>query len=62
MTQPILISLIVAAVLLLGLTALAVVAWRNPAAITRRVEALFRRPARPARTPSVRHYYKTYWT
>jgi hypothetical protein len=29
--------------------------------VSRRIEALFRRPPRPARPPGKDHYYRPYW-
>jgi hypothetical protein len=33
----------------------------NPNAGSGRVEALFRRPAKPSRTAGPEHYYRPYW-
>lgn len=35
---------------------------RDPAAARRRVEALFRRPEKPAKSPQTDHYYRPYWS
>ena len=63
MSQPILIAVLaVAGLLALGLLALVVVAIASPDAARQRVLAAFRRPAKPARTPDAKHYYKPYWS
>lgn len=35
---------------------------RDPEASRRRVEALFRKPAKPPRSPDRDHYYRPYWS
>jgi len=35
---------------------------RDPAAARRRIEALFRRPAKPDKPPEADHYYRPYWS
>ena len=63
MSQPILIAVLaVVGLLALGLLALVVVAVASPDAVRQRVLAAFRRPAKPARTPDAKHYYKPYWS
>jgi hypothetical protein len=49
---------------LVGLLALGALldAVEHPGAIQRRIEALFRRPPRPPRTPGKKHYYRPYWS
>lgn len=39
-----------------------VLVLRDPAASRRRVEALFRRPEKPPRSPEPGHYYRPYWS
>jgi hypothetical protein len=36
-------------------------ALEHPEQMRGRVEGLFRRPTRPARTPGPEHYYQPYW-
>lgn len=48
--------------LALLLLAVVVLAIAKPDAARKRVLALFRRPARPSRTPGQGHYYKPYWS
>lgn len=36
-------------------------AFEHPEELRGRIEALFRRPPRPARTPGEDHYYKPFW-
>jgi hypothetical protein len=63
MSHSAVISLIVAGVLgALAAVAVAFLAWRDPEASKRRVEALFRRPPRPPKTPGQDHYYRPYWS
>lgn len=57
-------TVLIATLALLAL-AVVVVALRllsDPEALSRRVEALFRRPAKPAKPPSSDHYYRPYWS
>jgi hypothetical protein len=51
---------LVAVVALLAVAAFLVL--RDPEASKRRVEALFRRPPRPPKTPGRNHYYRPYWS
>jgi hypothetical protein len=66
MSHSAVVSLIVAGVLValvaLAAVAVAFLAWRDPEASKRRVEALFRRPPRPPKTPGQNHYYRPYWS
>ena len=63
MSQSLLIPLVaVVAVLALVVLGLAALALREPEAARRRVEAFFRRPPRPPRTPGSDHYYRPYWS
>lgn len=63
MSHSAVVSLIVAGVLVaLAAAAVAFLAWRDPEASKRRVEALFRRPPRPPKTPGQDHYYRPYWS
>jgi hypothetical protein len=63
MPQSIVIVLVaVAALVAVAVLALAVLALRDPRAARRRVEALFRRPARPSKPPRSDHYYRAYWS
>jgi amino acid transporter len=63
MSHSAVVSLIVAGVLVaLAAVAAAFLAWRDPEASKRRVEALFRRPPRPPKTPGQDHYYRPYWS
>jgi hypothetical protein len=63
MSQTILIPLAtVASVVAVVLLALVAVVLRDPRAAARRVEALFRKPPRPAAKPGSDHDYKPYWS
>jgi hypothetical protein len=63
MSQAILIPVLaVLGLLALAVVAVVVMAVASPEATRRRVLAAFRRPARPARTPDAKHYYKPYWS
>ena len=62
MTQSMLFTLVLASVVLLAVLAVAALLLRDPKAAIRHVEALFRKPRKPARTPSEGHYYKPYWS
>jgi hypothetical protein len=52
----------VAALLALVVVAVAALVLRDPAAAQRRVESVFRRPERPARTAGDEQYYRPYWS
>jgi hypothetical protein len=54
--------LLAAAGLALVALAVAILAFRSPARLQRRIESLFRRPERPARTAGDEQYYRPYWT
>jgi hypothetical protein len=63
MSQAILIPVLaVLGLLALAVLAVVVLAVARPEATRRRVLAAFRRPARAARTPDAKHYYKPYWS
>lgn len=62
MSLPILVALVAVGLVVLAVVAVVVLAVANPDASRRRVLALFRRPARAARTPGQDHYYKPYWS
>ena len=63
MSHSAVVALIVAGLLgALAAVAGAFLAWRDPEASKRRVEALFRRPPRPPKTPGQDHYYRPYWS
>ncbi len=63
MSHSAVVALIVAGVLgALAAVAVVFLAWRDPEASKRRVEALFRRPPRPPKTPGQDHYYRPYWS
>jgi amino acid transporter len=63
MSHSILISLAaLGTVVALVVLALAVFVIRDRRSAARRVESLFRRPARPAQKPGPDHYYKPYWS
>lgn len=63
MSSSILIPLVaVGALVALAVLALAVFVLRDRGKAARRVEALFRRPAREAKKPGTDHYYKPYWS
>jgi hypothetical protein len=57
-------TLLIAAAGLLALAVVVVVALvlRDPGAAQRRIEAVFRRPERPARTAGDEQYYRPYWS
>ncbi len=55
-------TLLIAAGLLLALAAVVFLLLRAPESAKRRVEALFRRPARPPKAPGKDHYYRPYWS
>jgi hypothetical protein len=59
MNQLILVLVVVAGALVALALALVV---RRRERVTRWVQALFRRPPKPAQPPGPRHYYKTYWS
>jgi hypothetical protein len=61
MTQSILITLVVVAVVVAVLF-LAALTLRGPQAARRRIEGLFRRPPRPPKAPGSDHYYRPYWS
>jgi len=52
----------VAALLALAVVVVAVLVVRDPAAARHRVESVFRRPERPARTAGDEQYYRPYWS
>lgn len=52
----------VAALLALVLVVAAVLIFRDPAATQRRIESVFRKPDRPARTAGDEQYYRPYWS
>jgi len=54
--------LIVAGAVLAVVGIAAFILLRDPAAATRRIEALFRRPRRPPRTAGDEQYYRPYWS
>lgn len=54
--------IIAAAALALVLVAVVVLVSRNSAALQRRIESVFRRPERPARTAGDEQYYRPYWS
>ena len=62
MSLSIAVPLIVVGALLAVLTAVAVLAMRNPEASKRRVEGLFRRAPKPPKPPGPDHYYRPYWS
>ncbi len=63
MSQAILIPVVaVLGLLALAVLAVVVLAIVRPEATRQRVLAAFRRPAKPARTPDSRHYYRPYWS
>lgn len=53
--------IVLAATFVLAVVAVLVLV-RDPAAARRRVEALFRRPEKPARPLEAEHYYRPYWS
>ena len=53
---------IAGAVLALVLVAAAALVLRNSAALQRRIESVFRRPERPAKTAGDEQYYRPYWS
>jgi len=59
LSTPLIIS---AAALALVLVAAVVLVSRNSAALQRRIESVFRRPERPARTAGDEQYYRPYWS
>ncbi len=52
----------VLALVALALLVVLVPMLRDPAAARRRIEALFRRPAKPAKPLDADHYYRPYWS
>ena len=56
-------TLLLVVVLFVGALALLVglFALDRQGALSKRVEALFRRPQKPGKTPGSDHYYKPYW-
>jgi hypothetical protein len=54
--------LIVGGAILLLVVAVAVLVLRDPEALKRRVEALFRRAPKPPKAPDRHHYYRPYWS
>ena len=54
--------IVVLALLVLALIVTLIPLLRDPAAARRRVEALFRRPAKPAKPLDRDHYYRPYWS
>jgi hypothetical protein len=50
------------ALLVLAVVVTAILLLRDPEASRRRIEALFRRPAKPAKPPGSDHYYRPYWS
>ena len=62
MTLSIAVILVAVGGLLALLVVLAILARRDPAASKRRVEALFRKPPKPPKSPGRDHYYRPYWS
>ena len=54
--------IVLAVALALAVVAVLLPVLRDPNAARRRVEALFRRPERPARPLEADHYYRPYWS
>jgi hypothetical protein len=50
---------VVAALVVVGV---AILAFRSPTSLQRRIESLFRRPDPPARTAGDEQYYRPYWS
>ena len=50
------------ALLALALVVALVPVLRDPRAARRRIEALFRRPEKPAKSPQPDHYDRPYWS
>jgi hypothetical protein len=50
------------ALLALAVVVAAVRLLRDPEGSRRRVQALFRRPAKPPKPPGADHYYRPYWS
>jgi hypothetical protein len=61
MSLSIVVTLAVGALVAL-LVVVAVLALRDPVASKRRVEALFRKPRKPPKSPGQDHYYRPYWS
>jgi hypothetical protein len=53
---------VVAALLALAAVVAAVLVFRDPSGARHRIESVFRRPERPARTAGDEQYYRPYWT
>jgi hypothetical protein len=60
----VLVPLVIVAGTLVGLFALGALfdALDHPDELRSRIEAAFRRPPRPPRAPSAKHYYRPHWT
>jgi hypothetical protein len=50
------------AVVALVLVALVILVVRDPGAVQRRIESIFRRPERPPKTAGDEQYYRPYWS
>jgi hypothetical protein len=55
-------TIVALALVVLVLLVVLVPVLRDPAAARRRVESLFRRPAKPAKPLDADHYYRPYWS
>ena len=62
MSLSIVVTLVVVGALVALLVVAAVLVLRDPVASKRRVEALFRKPRKPAKAPGQDHYYRPYWS
>ena len=62
MSQSMVVTLVVAGALVALLVVVAVLVLRDPVTSKRRVEALFRKPRKPPKSPGQDHYYRPYWS
>jgi hypothetical protein len=61
MSLPMVVTLVAVGALLALVVVVAALALRDPGP-KRRIEALFRKPRKPPKSPGQDHYYRPYWS